>query len=262
MMLRALSFAVAAATAASASSAGAAPAPPACTFPTSLNGTECWGLSSKTTDKMGHPLTTAAQCQAACCAEPTCSVWNWNTAETVKTARCWVMQKPGGQPSHCGKPAAGSQWVGGQGRPGQPPAPPAPPPPPPGTPKVLKIVPGPEPTPLPYTPTPAHCVDPAGSKFGVDSLSMLRSDASSSDTSLLRRWFPVSGEIHLGRVPAAAWREELLKMKAGGLSMVNVYVFWIHHEESRGAETSFCHHFVPTPEDLAKTDSEQTQERS
>ena len=91
---------------------------------------------------------------------------------------------------------------------------------------------------------------------------MLRSDASSSDTSLLRRWFPVSGEIHLGRVPAAAWREELLKMKAGGLSMVNVYVFWIHHEESRGAETSFCHHFVLTPEDLAKTGSGQTQERS
>ena len=63
---------------------------------------------------------------------------------------------------------------------------------------------------------------------------MLRSDTSSADPALLRRWFPVSGEIHLGRVPAAAWREELLKMKAGGLSMVNAYVFWIHHEESRG----------------------------
>jgi hypothetical protein len=235
MVTPALFLAVAApAAAASPPSQQQAGAPPACAFPTSLNGTECWGLSSKTTDKMGHPLTTAAQCQAACCAEATCSVWNWNTAETTKIARCWVMQKPGGQPSHCGKPAAGSQWVGGQGRPGQPPAPPPPPPPPPGTPKALKIVPGRAPAPLPYTPTPAHCVDPAGNKFGADSLSMLRSDAASSDPALLRRWFPMSGGIHLGRVPAAAWREELLKMKAGGLNMVNVYVFWIHHEESRG----------------------------
>ena len=188
------------------SGAAAGAAPPTCSFPTSLNGTECWGLSSKATDKMGHPLTTAAQCEAACCAEATCSVWNWNTAAAVKTARCWVMQQPGGQPSHCGKPAAGSSWVGGKDRPGQPPAPPPPPPPPSGTPKVLRIVPGSTPTQLPYTLTPEHCVDPAGNKIGADSLSLLRSDATSSDPTLLKRWVPVSGEIHLGRVPAAAWR--------------------------------------------------------
>eukprot|EP01046_Picozoa_sp_COSAG06_P093697 COSAG06_NODE_39875_length_407_cov_16.847403_1_plen_91_part_01 len=90
---------------------------------------------------------------------------------------------------------------------------------------------------------------------------MLRSDASSSDPSLLRRWFPVSGEIHLGRVPAAVWREELLKMKAGGLSMVNVYVFWIHHEESHGAETSFVTILYQHPK-IRQDSSGQTQEIS
>lgn len=53
----------------------------------------------------------------------------------------------------------------------------------------------------------------------------------------MTRWFPVSGEIHLARVPASQWREQLLRMKAGGLDMIAVYVFWIHHEERRGTFT-------------------------
>jgi hypothetical protein len=46
--------------------------------------------------------------------------------------------------------------------------------------------------------------------------------------------FPVMGEIHYARVPQAEWREELLKMKAGGVDIVATYVFWIHHEEIKG----------------------------
>jgi hypothetical protein len=46
--------------------------------------------------------------------------------------------------------------------------------------------------------------------------------------------FPVMGEIHYARVPQAEWREELLKMKAGGVNIVATYVFWIHHEEIEG----------------------------
>ena len=41
-------------------------------------------------------------------------------------------------------------------------------------------------------------------------------------------------QVHLARLPAAVWHEQLLRMKAGGLNMVAVYVFWIHHEEARG----------------------------
>ena len=46
--------------------------------------------------------------------------------------------------------------------------------------------------------------------------------------------FPVMGEMHYSRVPAAEWREELLKMKAGGVEIVATYVFWIHHEDIEG----------------------------
>jgi hypothetical protein len=42
------------------------------------------------------------------------------------------------------------------------------------------------------------------------------------------------GEFHYSRYPQAEWRDELLKMKAGGLNTVSSYVFWIHHEEEQG----------------------------
>ncbi|WEH14685.1 beta-galactosidase [Streptomyces sp. VNUA24] len=49
-----------------------------------------------------------------------------------------------------------------------------------------------------------------------------------------RPWFPVSGEFHFSRCPAGEWEEELLKMKAGGVTAVAAYVIWIHHEETEG----------------------------
>ena len=47
-------------------------------------------------------------------------------------------------------------------------------------------------------------------------------------------WFPVMGEFHYSRYPAAEWESEILKMKAGGIGVVATYVFWIHHEETEG----------------------------
>lgn len=47
-------------------------------------------------------------------------------------------------------------------------------------------------------------------------------------------WTPVMGEFHFARYPENEWREELLKMKAGGVDIVSTYVFWIHHEEIEG----------------------------
>lgn len=44
----------------------------------------------------------------------------------------------------------------------------------------------------------------------------------------------MSGEFHHTRCPAAEWEEELLKMKAGGVTAVASYVIWIHHEETEG----------------------------
>ena len=42
------------------------------------------------------------------------------------------------------------------------------------------------------------------------------------------------GEFHYTRCPENEWREELFKMKAGGIDIVSTYVFWIHHEEIEG----------------------------
>lgn len=67
--------------------------------------------------------------------------------------------------------------------------------------------------------------DPAGHQLTLDSLSLRRDG---------QPWLPVMGEFHYTRYPAAEWREELLKMKAGGIDIVATYVFWIHHEEVEG----------------------------
>jgi len=47
-------------------------------------------------------------------------------------------------------------------------------------------------------------------------------------------WFPVMGEIHYSRYPKEYWRESILKMKAGGVTVISSYVIWIHHEEEEG----------------------------
>jgi hypothetical protein len=47
-------------------------------------------------------------------------------------------------------------------------------------------------------------------------------------------WFPVMGEFHYSRYAPEEWETELRKMKAGGVSIVSTYVFWIHHEEVEG----------------------------
>ena len=57
------------------------------------------------------------------------------------------------------------------------------------------------------------------------------------DRSLLvdgSRWFPVAGEVQFSRLPRAQWHETLLRMRAGGLDGISMYVTWIHHEEQRG----------------------------
>ena len=68
-------------------------------------------------------------------------------------------------------------------------------------------------------------INPAGTSITLDSQSLRRDG---------RAWMPVMGEFHYSRYPENEWREELLKMKAGGIDVVATYVFWIHHEESEG----------------------------
>lgn len=45
---------------------------------------------------------------------------------------------------------------------------------------------------------------------------------------------PVMGELHYARVPQRDWRREVRKIKAGGITVLSTYVFWIHHEAEEG----------------------------
>lgn len=67
--------------------------------------------------------------------------------------------------------------------------------------------------------------DPAGVEIGVTRRYLTMGG---------RPWFPVMGEFHFSRTPRAQWDEELLKMQAGGITVVSTYVFWIYHEETEG----------------------------
>ena len=49
-----------------------------------------------------------------------------------------------------------------------------------------------------------------------------------------RRVVPVMGEVHYSRIPEAEWKEEVRKMKEGGITIVATYVFWNHIEEQEG----------------------------
>ncbi len=68
-------------------------------------------------------------------------------------------------------------------------------------------------------------VAPGGTTIAVDGRSLLLDG---------KRWTPVMGEFHFSRYPADEWREELVKIKEGGINIVSTYVFWIHHEEEEG----------------------------
>lgn len=45
---------------------------------------------------------------------------------------------------------------------------------------------------------------------------------------------PIMGEIHYARVPEREWHREICKMRAGGITILSTYVFWIHHEAEEG----------------------------
>lgn len=66
---------------------------------------------------------------------------------------------------------------------------------------------------------------PSGTTLTLDGRSLLRDG---------KPWTPVMGEFHFTRYPESEWRDELLKIKAGGIDIVASYVFWNHHQEAEG----------------------------
>lgn len=71
-------------------------------------------------------------------------------------------------------------------------------------------------------------INPAGEKIEVNSSYLTRNG---------KPWIPIMGEFHFSRCDRKKWKEELCKMKAGGITLVSTYLFWIYHEETEG---EFC----------------------
>ncbi len=67
--------------------------------------------------------------------------------------------------------------------------------------------------------------NPSGERIDVNSLYFERGG---------RPVIDVMGEYHFSRAHEEEWYEELCKMKAGGVTIVSTYIFWIYHEEREG----------------------------
>lgn len=67
--------------------------------------------------------------------------------------------------------------------------------------------------------------NPEGDRIDVTSLYFTRNG---------KPWVPIMGEFHFSRYNREHWYEELCKMKAGGITLVSTYIFWIYHEEIEG----------------------------
>jgi beta-galactosidase len=82
----------------------------------------------------------------------------------------------------------------------------------------------PPPTVLPIAPS----TSPSGQQLSVDSASFRLN---------VQPVVPFAGEYHFSRVPREAWASDLAKIKAGGLTAVSAYVFWLHVEEVQGDQS-------------------------
>lgn len=67
--------------------------------------------------------------------------------------------------------------------------------------------------------------NPQGERIDVNSIYLERGG---------RPWIGVMGEYHFARDNRDNWYTELCKMRAGGVTTVATYLFWIYHEEIEG----------------------------
>lgn len=78
----------------------------------------------------------------------------------------------------------------------------------------------------------------------VDNKGILLRDSDGTMSPIL----PVMGEIHPARISEETWESEIIKMKEGGITTVACYLFWCHHEPSKGVFNWFgncdIHKFV------------------
>jgi beta-galactosidase len=199
----ALLAAVAMAATATATSAPAASSCDATSFPASMNGKQTWGLNQAVN------VSTVPDCVAACCAAgpAACDTYQFCPAGAACTSgnppnSCWVGLVSSGVTRDVGG------WVGGAASSAEP-----------GLYSLTLTTP---PIPVPIAPM-GNGTAPDGTLFSYDSQS-LRIGRSPALLAM--------GEMQYARQPDVAnWRADLMAMKAGGLTGVGTYVFWIHHQE-------------------------------
>jgi beta-galactosidase len=176
-----------------------------CVFPSWLNGTEVYGLTS------APSAGDVAACAAACCASgPACTTWQWCEpgGACAPAQSCWIGGAGTGQ-----SPMTG--WVGAT-RPRQPPAGPL---------AIGLDAPVPAPVPLPGMPPVPRGGPAPNPVLGVTSRGWTLDG---------QPWLPVGGELHYSRVAPSAWASVLRTMRAGGLSIVSAYTIMLHHNEVEG----------------------------
>ena len=74
-------------------------------------------------------------------------------------------------------------------------------------------------------PIPMGGKDAWGNVYSVDNMSLLKNG---------HRFLPIMGEFHFSRWEKEDWERAVCKMRAGGITIIATYVFWIHHEEIKG----------------------------
>lgn len=182
----------------------------ACSYPYNLSNEQVWGLESTAAGDASP-----AACEAACCARgaAACDTWQFclSSAFACKTAGCWSgIAAPQAQRA----PVAG--WVSMT----------AVAPPPPASDRFIDAS-APPPAPAPIAGLAPVTNPKTGATLSIDSTSLLLNG---------ERILPFSGEMHFSRTPRAAWAADLAAMKAGGLDIVQAYVFWLHTEEVKGVQ--------------------------
>ena len=167
----------------------------ACVFSVSTKDTECWGLSNVAS------ATTPASCRQACCDAANCALWQFCVSPapgcpSAGTGGCWI-----GNGSNTCHPVEG--WNG-------------------ETLNAVYLTVPPTPQPIPVM---GNATSPSGQTISIDSTSLRFGG---------QPVLPRMGEVQFSRVPAEEWLDTLSAARAGGLSTIGTYVFWIHHEEQQG----------------------------
>lgn len=136
--------------------------PPSCPSPSSPADTGRTGCDLRQLETANY-----SACEAACCDEPRCTAWDWDSNLTAAQAPaacsnpapggarscCWLKNCPGNLTTiKCGGAPHCDSWSGTSGRPPSPPPPPPPPPPPVCPPGWIKAT----------WDSPAGCMNPLG----------------------------------------------------------------------------------------------------